>query len=123
MSRRQDALTDIGAQVDVGFWELMMLAALALLVFGPERLPGVARTVGRVVGQIRREATATFDALKSEVELDELKEFSDDLQRERRELQSRARLDARSTGRRTARQRGGGHETAGEPPRFDPHAT
>lgn len=107
--------------MDVGFWELMMLAVLALLVFGPERLPGVARTVGRVVGQIRREATATFDALKSEVELDELREFSDDLQRERRELQSRARLDARSTARRVARPQGHGRDAA--QPRFDPHAT
>lgn len=110
-------------QVDVGFWELMMLAALALLIFGPERLPDVARTVGRVVGQIRREATTTFDALKSEVELDELKEFSDDLQRERRELRSRARLDARSTARRTARQRDRQGDTVAESPRFDPHAT
>jgi Tat protein translocase TatB subunit len=109
--------------VDVGFWELMMLAALALLIFGPERLPGVARTVGRVVGQIRREATSTFDALKSEVELDELKEFSDDLQRERRELQSRARLDARSTTHRGSGQRGRRPAGAPEPPRFDPHAT
>lgn len=108
--------------MDVGFWELMMLAVLALLIFGPERLPEIARAVGRVVGQIRREATSTFDALKAEVELDELTSFTDDLQREREALRSRSRIDARSLHARSAR----GARTAeepGEPPRFDPHAT
>lgn len=107
--------------MDVGFWELLMLAALALLIFGPERLPSVARTVGRVVGQVRREATSTFDALKSEVELDDLKAFGEDLQREQRELQARARLDARTTARRGGAR--AGRTPAGEAPRFDPHAT
>jgi sec-independent protein translocase protein TatB len=108
--------------VDVGFWELTMLAVLALLIFGPERLPEIARTVGRVVGQIRREATSTFDALKAEVEFDELTSFTDDLQREREALRSRSRLDARSLhagSERTSRV----PDEPGEPPRFDPHAT
>jgi sec-independent protein translocase protein TatB len=108
--------------VDVGFWELMMLAVLALLIFGPERLPEIARTVGRVVGQVRREATSTFDALKAEVELDELTSFTDDLQREREALRSRSRLDARSLHARSGR-RAGATDDPGEPPRFDPHAT
>lgn len=108
--------------MDVGFWELMMLAVLALLIFGPERLPEIARTVGRVVGQIRREATSTFDALKAEVELDELTSFTDDLQREREALRSRSRLDARSVHARSERALPVPDE-AGEPPRFDPHAT
>ena len=108
--------------MDVGFWELMMLAVLALLIFGPERLPEIARTVGRVVGQVRREATSTFDALKAEVELDELTSFTDDLQREREALRSRSRLDARSLRARSER-RAGVTDEHGEPPRFDPHAT
>ena len=108
--------------MDVGFWELVTLAALMLLIFGPERLPDIARTIGRVVGQVRREAASTFDALKTEVELDELTEFGRDLARERDELRARARVDARSlharseTGRRA-------YADPDEPPRFDPHAT
>lgn len=111
--------------MDVGFMELVMLAALALLIFGPERLPGIARTVGRVVGQVRREATSTFDTLRSEVELDELRSFSDDLKRERDELRSRARIDARSLHAQAgldARDPAADHDADGEP-RYDPHAT
>lgn len=111
--------------MDVGFMELVMLAALALLIFGPERLPGIARSVGRVVGQVRREASSTFDALRAEVELDELQALSDDLKRERDELRSRARIDARSLhaqATREARHPTADYDADGEP-RYDPHAT
>ncbi|MBW3606157.1 MAG: Sec-independent protein translocase protein TatB [Actinobacteria bacterium] len=105
--------------MDVGFGEMLMLAVLALLIFGPERLPGIARNAGRLIGQVRREATSTFDALRSEVELDELQSLGSDLRRERDELQRRSRIDRRALEARPARR------TADDdvPPPFDPHAT
>ncbi len=51
---------------DVGFWELSLIAVVALLVVGPERLPGLARSVGRWVGKARRYA----DHLRREIERD-----------------------------------------------------
>ena len=38
---------------DVGFWELTFLATLALLVLGPDKLPGVVSGVGRMLGRAR----------------------------------------------------------------------
>lgn len=101
--------------MDVGFWEMFMLAVLALLIFGPERLPGIARTVGQTIGRIRREATSTFDALREETELSELREFTTELQRERAELTSLTRVD--DAGGRTKRAR------PSRPPRYDPQST
>ena len=49
---------------DVGFSELVMIAVVALLVLGPERLPGAARTVGALL----RKARASFESVKAEVE-------------------------------------------------------
>lgn len=49
---------------DIGFWELVMIGIVALLVFGPEKLPGLARTAGFWVGKARRQ----FSQLKSELE-------------------------------------------------------
>ncbi|CAN5888912.1 hypothetical protein BH23ACT10_BH23ACT10_04700 [soil metagenome] len=110
--------------MDVGFSEMLMLAVLALLIFGPERLPGIARTAGKVIGQIRREATTTFDALRSEVELDELKTLGSDLKRERDELQRQSRIDRRMLDTRSAGRRSAGDRADDDtPPRFDPHAT
>lgn len=38
---------------DIGFWEMGLIGVVALLVIGPERLPGVARTVGMWIGRMR----------------------------------------------------------------------
>ncbi len=38
---------------DVGFWELLFLFTLALLVLGPDKLPAVVSTVGRWTGRAR----------------------------------------------------------------------
>lgn len=39
---------------DFGFWELVLVAVVALIVLGPERLPVVARKAGRFVARVRR---------------------------------------------------------------------
>ncbi len=38
---------------DIGFWELVVVGIVALVVLGPERLPVVARQVGRWIGRMR----------------------------------------------------------------------
>src|SRR5690606_33328725 len=49
---------------DVGFSELVLLALLALIIAGPERLPAIMRTLGRLAGR----AKATVAALRTELE-------------------------------------------------------
>ncbi|WP_443191644.1 Sec-independent protein translocase protein TatB [Pseudomonas indica] len=49
---------------DVGFTELLLVGLVALLVLGPERLPGAARTTGLWIGRLKR----SFNAIKTEVE-------------------------------------------------------
>lgn len=39
---------------DVGFWEITIIGIVALVIVGPERLPGLARTVGLWLGKGRR---------------------------------------------------------------------
>ena len=60
---------------DIGFPELLIVALVLRWVVGPERLPEVLRTVGRVVGSARR----SFDTLKAELEREV---GADDLRRE-----------------------------------------
>ena len=49
---------------DVGFSEIALIAVVALLVLGPERLPRVARTVGALL----RRARASWQGVRSEIE-------------------------------------------------------
>lgn len=51
----------------VGLPEFAVLAVIAVLVFGPDKLPDLARQAGRLVRQVRRMADAARDELRSEL--------------------------------------------------------
>jgi len=52
---------------DVGFTEVFLLALIGLLVLGPERLPGVARTVGGFVRKARTSWVSLRRTIESEL--------------------------------------------------------
>lgn len=58
---------------DVGFSELVVIALVALIVIGPERLPRVARTLGALLGRAQRYVNDVKADIQREVDLDELK--------------------------------------------------
>ena len=60
---------------DVGFSELMVIAVVALVVIGPERLPKVARTAGLLLGRLQRYVSDVKADINREVQLDELKKM------------------------------------------------
>ncbi len=55
------------------FWELSLIFVLALVVFGPERLPGLARTVGLWVGRMRATLRNFNEQLERELAVEEMK--------------------------------------------------
>ncbi|MEX2240390.1 MAG: Sec-independent protein translocase protein TatB [Burkholderiales bacterium] len=65
---------------DLGFSELMLIALVALVVIGPERLPRVARTMGHLAGRLQRYVADVKADINREVELDELKKMRDSMQ-------------------------------------------
>ncbi len=58
---------------DVGFWELVVIGIVALLVLGPERLPVVARTVGLWYGKARYFVGTVKADIDRELKAEELK--------------------------------------------------
>ena len=58
--------------LNVGFGELLVLILVCLVVFGPERLPEVARQLGRGLGRVRLTTQRLLDELKNEAELRDL---------------------------------------------------
>ena len=50
----------------VGLPEFAVIALVAVLVFGPDRLPELARQAGRMVRQVRRMANSARDELRAE---------------------------------------------------------
>jgi sec-independent protein translocase protein TatB len=48
----------------IGFGELLFIAILALIVFGPKRIPEVARTIGRLMRQLRQATGEVEDEMR-----------------------------------------------------------
>ncbi|SDW63945.1 Sec-independent protein translocase protein TatB [Thiocapsa roseopersicina] len=68
---------------DMGFWELVVIGVVALVVIGPERLPKVARIAGLWLGRARRTLASVQDEIRRELKADELKEILDKQARSR----------------------------------------
>lgn len=73
---------------DLGFSELMVIALVALIVIGPERLPRVARTMGHLAGRLQRYVADVKADISREVELDELKKMRDSMQNAASDMQT-----------------------------------
>jgi len=60
---------------DIGFSEMMVIAVVALIVIGPERLPKVARTAGALFGRMQRYVSDVKADINREIEASELKDL------------------------------------------------
>ncbi len=59
---------------DIGFFELLIIGVLALLVLGPERLPGAMRSTIKTVRSIRNMATGFKTEVEHQLRVQELHE-------------------------------------------------
>jgi sec-independent protein translocase protein TatB len=64
---------------DIGFWELVIIALVALVIIGPERLPEFARDAGRIVRKIRNFIQRAKRELEKELELDQLNDLNESI--------------------------------------------
>ena len=86
--------------LDLGFSEMMVIAVVALVVLGPERLPKVAKTVGHLVGRMQRYVADVKSDITREMELDELRKFRQTVEETASSVQSSFNsfeTDARTT--------------------------
>ncbi len=65
---------------DIGFSEMIVIAVIALIVLGPEKLPRVARTAGHLLGRMQRYVNDVKADINREVELDELRKLQKEMQ-------------------------------------------
>ncbi|WP_110686271.1 Sec-independent protein translocase protein TatB [Salinicola aestuarinus] len=59
---------------DIGFFELLLIGIVGLLILGPERLPVAARTAGLWIGKIRRSVSNVQREISSQLEAEELRQ-------------------------------------------------
>jgi len=81
---------------DIAFSELMIIAVVALIVIGPERLPKVARTVGHLVGRMQRYVNDVKADISREMELDELRKLRDSMEEAARSVEQTVTTEVRA---------------------------
>ncbi len=98
---------------NVGIGEIAVIVLVCLIVFGPERLPQMARQVGRFLGQLRLTTQGALDQLKQEADLKE---------REREEIKASLEAEAEPNGSAANGSSANG-SAASRPAPVDPDAT
>ena len=73
---------------DIGFSEIVVIAEVALIVIGPERLPKAARTLGHLFGRLQRYVNDVKADINREIELDELRKLQREVQTAAADLKS-----------------------------------
>ena len=82
---------------DIAFSELMIIAVIALIVIGPERLPRVARTLGHLLGRMQRYVNDVKADISREMELDELKKLQASMQDAARSFEQTVTREVQAT--------------------------
>lgn len=74
--------------IDIGVTKLAIIGAIALVVIGPEKLPGLAKTVGTLLGRARRYVADVKAEVNRSMELDELKKMRDAVETAARDVEN-----------------------------------
>lgn len=73
---------------DIGFSELMLIAVVALIVLGPERLPKVARTAGHLLGRLQRYVSDVKADINREMQLEDLRKMRQEMESSARDFET-----------------------------------
>jgi sec-independent protein translocase protein TatB len=78
---------------DISFTEILVIAVVALIVLGPERLPQVARTLGHLLGRAQRYVNDVKNDIQQEMELDELNKLKTSVQEAAHSIENTVRAE------------------------------
>jgi sec-independent protein translocase protein TatB len=75
---------------DVSFSELLVIAFVALIVIGPEKLPKVARTLGALVGRMQRYLAEVKEEVNREARFEELQQLQNEIKQSSHKAHAKA---------------------------------
>jgi sec-independent protein translocase protein TatB len=73
--------------IDLGISKIALIGAVALIVIGPEKLPGVARTLGALLGKAQRYVSDVKAEVSRSMELEELKKMKESMESAARDVE------------------------------------
>jgi TatA/E family protein of Tat protein translocase len=67
---------------NIGLPELLIILVIALLIFGPKKLPEVGRSLGRAIREFRRTSDEIKEKIEQEIQAEELKDIHEDIKKD-----------------------------------------
>ena len=72
----------------IGPTELILIFVVALLVFGPKKLPEIGRSVGKAIREFKKTSDEIKGRIEEEIEASEIKDISKDLSKDLKDIKS-----------------------------------
>ena len=66
---------------NIGLPEMMVIMAIALLVFGPKKLPEIGRSVGKALREFKKSTEEIKDKFEEQIRADDFKEIQQDIKK------------------------------------------
>lgn len=88
MARNARCTTCLNKMFELSFGKMMIIAVVALIVLGPEKLPKVARTIGHLLGRARTYANTVKQDIDREMQMDELRKLQQQAQEAARSFET-----------------------------------
>ena len=67
---------------NIGFPELLVIMVIALLIFGPKKLPEVGRSIGKALREFRKTSDEIKEKIEEEIQAAEFKDLKEELDKE-----------------------------------------
>jgi TatA/E family protein of Tat protein translocase len=67
---------------NIGFPELLIILAVALLIFGPKKLPEVGRSIGKALREFRRTTDEIKEKIEEEIQVDEFRDIKEEFKKD-----------------------------------------
>ena len=77
----------------LGMPEILLILAIALIVIGPKRLPDLAKTLGRAMGEFKRATTDFKNSIDLDTGIDDIKPSSNNIRRNIKEANEPGKED------------------------------
>lgn len=67
---------------NIGFPELILILVIALLIFGPKKLPEIGKSIGRAIAELKRASNELKETIEEEIRAEEIRKFEESLESE-----------------------------------------
>ena len=71
---------------NIGLPEMMLIMAIALLVFGPKKLPEVGRSIGKAMREFKKSTEEIKDRFEEQIRADDLREIQDGIKKDLKDI-------------------------------------